>query len=52
MCENIKETSSFSKGISTLDIEEENDDTLVYIHNNCDGEYIDIGYEKKIKRKK
>ncbi len=39
-------TLSFTKGVTSLDVNEDNDDTLVYVYDNCDGKYIDIGYEK------
>ena len=41
VCDIIEETPSFSKGVATLDNEEENDDTLVYVCDNWDREYID-----------
>ena len=39
----LRETPSFTKGVAILDVENENNDTLVYVRDNCNGEYIDIG---------
>ena len=39
-------TLSTTKGVTSLDVNKDNDDTLVYVCDNCDEKYIDIRYEK------
>ena len=38
VCDNIEETPSFTKGVASLDVEGDNDSTLIYVRDNCDGE--------------
>ena len=52
ICDSIEDTLSFSRGVATLDMEEEGEDYLMFIHDDCDGEYVALDDREKKKRKK